>query len=95
MPIPPPGALLKEVDLNLVTAETRACRPRPGAGREAANGPSLNMNCSADVTLDQLGLDSLGRMEITLDVERQFGHSSDDVPENVCQLWGLAQGLTV
>ena len=33
-------------------------------------------------------------MELTLDVERQFGRSSDDVPENVGQVWGLAQGLS-
>ena len=39
-----------------------------------------------------LGLDSLERMELTLEVEKQFGFSTDEVPMNLGQLWALAQG---
>jgi long-chain-fatty-acid--[acyl-carrier-protein] ligase len=46
-----------------------------------------------DTTLDQLGLDSLDRMELTLAVEQRFGFSGDQVPATVGQLWALAQGL--
>src|SRR5205823_294514 len=46
-----------------------------------------------ETTLDQLGFDSLDRMEIALAVEQRFGFSSDEVPVNVGQMWALAQGL--
>jgi acyl-CoA synthetase (AMP-forming)/AMP-acid ligase II/1-acyl-sn-glycerol-3-phosphate acyltransferase/acyl carrier protein len=42
---------------------------------------------------DQLGLDSLDRTELTLTVEQQFGVTSDQIPENLGQLYALAQGL--
>ena len=44
-------------------------------------------------TFDQLGLDSLDRMEVTLTVEQQFGFHGDQVPVAIGQLWMLAQGL--
>jgi acyl-CoA synthetase (AMP-forming)/AMP-acid ligase II/acyl carrier protein len=44
-------------------------------------------------TLDQLGLDSLDRMEVTLAVEQQFGFHGDRVPFTVGHLWALAEGL--
>jgi long-chain-fatty-acid--[acyl-carrier-protein] ligase len=46
-----------------------------------------------ETTLDQLGLDSLDRMEVSLAVEQQFGFHGDQVPADVGQLWALAQGL--
>src|SRR5207248_760403 len=51
---------------------------------------------SVDITVervDQLGLDSLDRMEMTLAVEQQFGFHGDQVPATVGDLWALAQGL--
>ena len=45
------------------------------------------------VTLDQLGLDSLDQMDVTLDVERQFGFSGDEVPRTLGEVAVLAQGL--
>jgi long-chain-fatty-acid--[acyl-carrier-protein] ligase len=42
--------------------------------------------------LDQLGLDSLDRMDLTLRVERQFGFSGDEACETVGQLLVLAEG---
>jgi long-chain-fatty-acid--[acyl-carrier-protein] ligase len=47
----------------------------------------------ADTTFDQLGLDSLDRMELSLRVEQQFGFSGDEVPATLGQLWALAAGL--
>lgn len=46
-----------------------------------------------DATFDQLGLDSLDRMEVTLAVEERFGFHGDEVPTTIGQLWELAQGL--
>jgi long-chain-fatty-acid--[acyl-carrier-protein] ligase len=46
-----------------------------------------------EMALDQLGLDSLDRMEVTLAVENQFGFSAAESPLTVGQLWALAQGL--
>jgi long-chain-fatty-acid--[acyl-carrier-protein] ligase len=43
--------------------------------------------------LDQLGLDSLDRTELTLAVQQHFGVTSDLIPENLGQLWALAQGM--
>jgi long-chain-fatty-acid--[acyl-carrier-protein] ligase len=46
-----------------------------------------------ETTFDQLGLDSLDRMELALRVEHQFGFSGDEVPATLGQLWALAAGL--
>jgi acyl-CoA synthetase (AMP-forming)/AMP-acid ligase II/1-acyl-sn-glycerol-3-phosphate acyltransferase/acyl carrier protein len=46
-----------------------------------------------DVNFDQLGLDSLDRMEVTLAVEERFGFHGEEVPTTIGQLWELAQGL--
>ena len=45
-----------------------------------------------EVRLDQLGLDSLGRMELSLQVERSFGFTSDEAAETIGQLLALAEG---
>jgi long-chain-fatty-acid--[acyl-carrier-protein] ligase len=44
-------------------------------------------------TLNVLGLDSLDGMELTLTIEKRFGVSGNQVPENLGHLWALAQGL--
>ncbi|PTY01685.1 hypothetical protein DB346_11680 [Verrucomicrobia bacterium LW23] len=46
-----------------------------------------------DIALDQLGLDSLDRMEISLLIEQRFGFRTDQVPGTLGELWVLAQGL--
>ena len=46
-----------------------------------------------ETRLDQLGLDSLDRMELTLAVEDRFGFHSDQIIETVGDLWALAEGL--
>ncbi len=47
----------------------------------------------AETTFDQLGLDSLDRMDLALRIEQRFGFSGDGVPATLGQLWALAQGL--
>jgi long-chain-fatty-acid--[acyl-carrier-protein] ligase len=46
-----------------------------------------------EATLDQLGLDSLERMELALSIEDRFGFRSDRVANTVGDLWALAEGL--
>ncbi len=46
-----------------------------------------------DFKLDGLGLDSLDRMEITLEIESQFGFSTDVAPQTVGDYWAMAGGL--
>lgn len=43
-------------------------------------------------SLDELGLDSLDRMEMSLEIERRFGFSADQSPATIGQLWALASG---
>jgi len=45
-----------------------------------------------EARLDALGLDSLDRMELSLQVERHFGFSGDEACETVGQLLALAEG---
>jgi len=61
--------------------EQQLGRPLTGEERQAAT------------TLDQIGLDSLGRMEIALEIEDRFGFRSDRVPNTLGELWALAEGL--
>ena len=82
----------------LAAADLRQIRPET---KEAVNqlvGDKLGRPLSSreqrgETTFDQLGLDSLDRMEVTLQVEQQFGFSADQSPANLGQLWALAQGL--
>jgi len=47
----------------------------------------------ASATLDQLGLDSLERMELALAIEDRFGFRSDRVGGTLGELWALAEGV--
>ena len=46
-----------------------------------------------EMPLDQLGLDSLDRMDIALKIEDRFGFHSDRVADTLGELWALAEGL--
>ena len=46
----------------------------------------------AGTPLEDLGLDSLDRMELALRIEQQFGFQSDEVVETLGGLWSLADG---
>jgi len=55
--------------------------------------PLTGTKLEAETTLEQLGFDSLGRMEVALAVEQRFGFSCTDAPTTLGELWLLAQGL--
>ncbi len=44
-------------------------------------------------SLDRLGLDSLDRMDVALDIEQRFGFRSDRVAATLGELWALAEGM--
>ncbi len=79
-----------EIDPGPVRPETRAAvlnllserLQRPVAENELQN----------DTRLDQLGLDSLDRMDLSLNIERQFGFTGDEACETFGQLLALAEG---
>jgi long-chain-fatty-acid--[acyl-carrier-protein] ligase len=82
---------LDEVDLARITPETKAEVVHIIERR--LNRPLIEGEKDPETTLDQLGMDSLDRMAVTLDVEQRFGFSGEQVPVNEGQLWALAQGL--
>jgi len=88
---PRPPAGLAEADLSRVKPETKAAVAQILA--EKLHRPLDPAEEQPGTTMDQLGLDSLDRMEMTLRIEREFGFSADQSPANVGQLWALAQGL--
>jgi long-chain-fatty-acid--[acyl-carrier-protein] ligase len=52
---------------------------------EAERGPEM--------VLSQLGMDSLDRMDVTLEVEQRFGFATDQSPSILGDLWLLGRGL--
>lgn len=46
-----------------------------------------------EMTLDQIGLDSLDRMDIALTIEDRFGFHSDRVANTLGEVWALAEGI--
>ena len=55
--------------------------------------PLTDAEQKPETTLDFLGLDSLDRMDVTLEVEQRFGFSTEQSPSTLSDLWLLAQGL--
>jgi long-chain-fatty-acid--[acyl-carrier-protein] ligase len=86
---PPPG--LSDVDARQIKPETRAAVNQMLADKLGRDLPESERR--AVTQLDALGLDSLDRMELTLQVEQRFGFRSDQSPMTLGQLWALAQGL--
>lgn len=82
---------LAEVNLAQIRPETRSAVAQVLADK--LKRPLSAEEQKPETTLDQLGLDSLDRMEVTLAIEQQFGFHGDEVPRTVGQLWALAQGL--
>jgi acyl-CoA synthetase (AMP-forming)/AMP-acid ligase II/1-acyl-sn-glycerol-3-phosphate acyltransferase/acyl carrier protein len=80
-----------EIDSGQVPPETKLKLAEILAKR--LGRPLTDAEQQAETTFDQLGLDSLDRMEVALAVEQQFGFHGDEVPSNLGQLWALAQGL--
>lgn len=55
--------------------------------------PLTDSENQPETTFSKLGLDSLEVMEVSLQVEQQFGFSSEMVPTSVGQMWAVAGGL--
>jgi acyl-CoA synthetase (AMP-forming)/AMP-acid ligase II/1-acyl-sn-glycerol-3-phosphate acyltransferase/acyl carrier protein len=87
---PPPRAA-EEVDLSRLKPATRAAVNRlveDRIGRALAPGEDR-----PETPLEQLGMDSLDRMDLALTVERRFGFAGDQVPSTLGGLYALAEGL--
>jgi long-chain-fatty-acid--[acyl-carrier-protein] ligase len=82
---------LTEVDLGQLKPEIREAVTHIVADK--LRRPLTEDEQRPETTFDQLGLDSLDRMELNLHVEQQFGFTSDQVPATLGQLCALAQGL--
>lgn len=80
-----------EVDLDQIKPQTRAEVNQMVA--DELGRPLTEAEQRPETTLDQLGLDSLERMDLMLHIEQHFGFSGGEVPVNLGQLWALAQGL--
>lgn len=80
-----------EVPLEKITKETREGVIQILS--EKLKRPLSDQEQSPDAPLDSLGLDSLDRMELGLQLEQRFGFRSDLVPNTLGELWMLAQGL--
>jgi long-chain-fatty-acid--[acyl-carrier-protein] ligase len=87
----PPIQAEAEADLEQIKEETRQAVAEIVADK--LGRPLAPAEDRAETTFDQLGLDSLDRMELALRVEQRFGFSGDGVPSTLGQLWALAQGL--
>jgi long-chain-fatty-acid--[acyl-carrier-protein] ligase len=87
----PPISETAELDQTKITPEVREA---VGHIIEEKLGRQLTeQEQKAETTFDQMGLDSLDRMEMTLRVEQRFGFSGDTVPTTLGEMWALAQGL--
>jgi acyl-CoA synthetase (AMP-forming)/AMP-acid ligase II/acyl carrier protein len=82
---------LGAVDLSKIKPETKEAVAHIIGDK--LHRPLTESEQKPEITLDQLGLDSLDRMEVMLQVEQQFGFSGEEVPANLGQIWALAQGL--
>jgi long-chain-fatty-acid--[acyl-carrier-protein] ligase len=80
-----------EIDLSKIKPETKEAVNHIIADK--LHRPLAPEEQKPEATLDQLGLDSLDRMDVMLHVEQQFGFTGQEVPANLGQMWALAQGL--
>jgi long-chain-fatty-acid--[acyl-carrier-protein] ligase len=81
----------EEIDLSPIKPQTRDAIHEMVA--EKIRRPLTEAEKKPETGLDQLGMDSLERQELSLNVERRFGFIGDPVPVNLGQLYALAQGL--
>ncbi len=79
-----------QVDLAKIKAET--IRAVNEMAEEHLKRPLTAEENSAEMLLERLGLDSLERMDLALQIEDRFGFRSDRVAETLGELWALAEG---
>jgi len=81
----------EEADLSGIKPEIRDEVDQILAAKLGKNPASVDWKPTT--ALDDLGLDSLDRMEISLIVERRFGFQGDQIPTTAGRLYALAAGL--
>jgi long-chain-fatty-acid--[acyl-carrier-protein] ligase len=86
----PPPPKSDGVSLEQVSADTREGVLQ--MLEERLGRPLSESERRPDAALDELGLDSLDRMELSLQVERRFGFSGDEACVTLGQLLALAEG---
>ncbi|HEX4141354.1 MAG TPA: phosphopantetheine-binding protein, partial [Candidatus Methylacidiphilales bacterium] len=87
---PPPKSAL-EVPLDKITPETK--KAVFDFLEEKLKRPLTEMEKASATPLENLGLDSLDRMDVAQQIEQRFGFRSEMVATNIGELWGLAQGF--
>ncbi len=80
-----------EVPLDKITPETKAAVQQ--VLEEKLKRSLTDAEKSPATLLENLGLDSLDRMDLAQAIELRFGFRSDMVATNIGELWGLAQGF--
>lgn len=80
-----------ELDTDHIRPETRLAVAEILA--EELGQPMTDHELAPPTLLEDLGLDSLRRMDLALAVEQRFGFSADPAPVTVGQLMALAEGL--
>ncbi|HEX4138925.1 MAG TPA: AMP-binding protein, partial [Candidatus Methylacidiphilales bacterium] len=86
---PPPSAY--EVPLDKITPETK--KAVFDLLEEKLKRPLTDAEKNPATLLENLGLDSLDRMDLAQTLEQRFGFRSDVIATNIGELWGLAQGF--
>jgi acyl-CoA synthetase (AMP-forming)/AMP-acid ligase II/1-acyl-sn-glycerol-3-phosphate acyltransferase/acyl carrier protein len=86
---PPAGA--EDPQLGLVTPETRSEIVQ--ILQRKLKRQLTDRERRPDMVLAQMGMDSLDRMDVTLEVEQRFGFSGEQSPATLSDLWLLGQGL--
>lgn len=88
---PPPVEVAPEYDLSKIKPETKAAIAQ--LLEEKLKRPLAPNESTGDASLNQLGVDSLDAMDVSLQVEQRFGFGTDTVPTTIGGLWALAEGL--
>src|SRR5208283_2416003 len=81
------------------TGQVDLAKIRPATVREVnemleerLKRPLSSQDQSAEMPLDRLGLDSLERMDLAMQIEDRYGFRSDRVADTLGELWALAEG---
>lgn len=90
MDFPPPVNETPDVDLAKIKDATKKEVAR--IFEEKLKRPLADEENVPATTFQDLGLDSLERMEVSLAVEQHFGFHSDHVPQSLGEVWALAEG---
>lgn len=86
----PDQAAVGQVDLSKIRKKTITAVN--GLVEEHLKRPLAEEEDQPDMLLDRIGLDSLDRMDLAMQIEDRFGFRSDRVAQTLGELWALAEG---